>query len=62
MNGGWADRAAPPTNAFALRDAAPDRVEVVMLSGAGHALLPEQPSRILEEVLGFLERHPVEPV
>jgi pimeloyl-ACP methyl ester carboxylesterase len=56
---GEEDRIAPPANAYALRDDAPDRVEVVLLPGAGHALLPEQPARILEEVLRFIRQHPV---
>ncbi len=56
---GEEDRVAPPANAFALRDDAPDRVEVVLLEHAGHALLPEQPERILAEIVSFLGRHPV---
>ena len=34
-----------------------DRVHVVDLSDASHALLPEQPEAITREVLAFLSRH-----
>lgn len=51
---GLEDRTAPPANGRLLRDEAPDRVRLVELEHAGHALLPEQPDRISELVIGFL--------
>jgi pimeloyl-ACP methyl ester carboxylesterase len=51
------DRIAPPSNGHALRDAFPDRVELVEIPDAGHALLPEQPRRVAEAVVAFLRRH-----
>src|SRR5665213_2552262 len=38
------DRVAPPANAEVLKAAHPDRVSVVVLPHAGHAMLPEQPA------------------
>lgn len=48
------DTVAPPANAEALRQAAPDRVKVVVLPDAGHAMLPEQPVAIGRIVLDYL--------
>lgn len=33
-----------------------DRVDVVTIANAGHAMLPEQPDQVAEAVLGFLVR------
>jgi pimeloyl-ACP methyl ester carboxylesterase len=51
---GLQDQAAPPENGRILKAEAPDRVELVELDGAGHALLPEQPMEIARAVTGFL--------
>jgi len=48
------DLVAPPANAEALAKAYPDRVKVVLLPHAGHAMLPEQPKAIADIVIGFL--------
>lgn len=48
------DAIAPPANAAALLAAAPDRIRVVEIDGAGHAMLPERPVEIAEAVLGYL--------
>jgi pimeloyl-ACP methyl ester carboxylesterase len=48
------DVLAAPANAEALRSAYPDRVEVAILQNAGHAMLPEQPERLAELILGRL--------
>lgn len=48
------DAVAPPANAEALRTAHPDRVEIVILPNAGHAILPEQPEKLAQLVLGRL--------
>jgi pimeloyl-ACP methyl ester carboxylesterase len=49
------DAVAPPANAEALRKAAPDRVKVVVLPKAGHAMLPEQPVALGNIVLEYLK-------
>lgn len=50
---GAEDRTAPVANGRMLRDEHPDRVQLVELDRAGHALLPEQPGTIAELVIGF---------
>ena len=40
-----------------LKDAFPDRVEFVLVPGAGHALLPERPALVATEVRRFLSQH-----
>ena len=50
------DRLAVPANADALAEAVGDRVEVVVIPDAGHALLPEQPEALAETVIGWLNR------
>lgn len=53
------DTIAPPEDAgFPLRDQFPDRVTLVRVPNAGHALLPEQPAVIEQSLLAFLRRHP----
>ena len=48
------DRLAPPEDSgVRLRDAFPERVELVMVPKAGHAFLPEQPERILQAMLAY---------
>ncbi|HEX3701370.1 MAG TPA: alpha/beta fold hydrolase [Phenylobacterium sp.] len=49
------DRVAPPANADLLKAAHPERVTVVTIPHAGHAMLPEQPDRIAEAVIGYLK-------
>lgn len=54
------DAIAPPQDAgLPLQFAYPDRVTLVGVADAGHALLPEQPGAIAEAVLAFLAAHPV---
>ena len=48
------DQLAVPANADALVEAVGDRVEVVVIPNAGHALLPEQPNAVAETVIGWL--------
>lgn len=49
------DTIAPPQDAgIPLAQQYPDRVKLVLVPQAGHALLPEQPKVIAEEVIGFL--------
>lgn len=51
---GLQDRIAPPANGHVLKQELGDRVRLVDLDGAGHALLPEQPGAIAEHLLAFL--------
>ena len=55
------DALAVPANAHALDDAFGDRVEVVTVVGAGHALLPEQPEALAHIVVDRLSRRWVSP-
>ncbi len=52
------DTIAPPEIAGKpIKAADPDRVELVIVPNAGHALLPEQPVMIAEQVIGYLKSH-----
>jgi pimeloyl-ACP methyl ester carboxylesterase len=53
---GLDDRIAPPANGRDLAVAHPDRVTLVEVERAGHALLPEQPAAVAAAVVGFLRR------
>jgi pimeloyl-ACP methyl ester carboxylesterase len=53
-----ADRIAPKEDtADILLATYPDRVSVVLIENAGHALLPEQPEAVSTAVLEFLSTH-----
>lgn len=54
---GMHDRIAPPANAYQLRDQAPERVQVIVIESAGHAMLPEQPDAIAAHALEYLTAH-----
>ena len=55
---GLDDPLATPANGYALREQlGVERVEVVDLPNASHAMLPEQPEAIARELLAFLRRH-----
>lgn len=49
------DRLAPPAIARRLLERQPARVTWREIEGAGHAMLPEQPERVANEVLAFLQ-------
>ena len=51
------DAIALPENGRALKREFADRVTLVEINGAGHAMLPEQPEQIAEAVLAFLDHH-----
>ena len=53
---GSEDVIAPPENATRLATEFPDRVTVVEITHAGHAMLPEQPERIAAAILAYLAR------
>jgi pimeloyl-ACP methyl ester carboxylesterase len=48
---------APPANGHALKETLGDRVQLIDLADAGHALLPEQPEAIAEAIIAFLRQH-----
>ncbi|MCQ3811740.1 MAG: alpha/beta hydrolase, partial [Acidimicrobiia bacterium] len=50
------DQLAVPANADALVEAVGDRVEVMVIPNAGHALLPEQPKAVADVVIGWLDK------
>lgn len=52
------DNAVPPENYALLREAVGDRLTVVEIDGAGHALLPEQPEAVAEAIIGYVKRLP----
>ncbi len=52
---GDSDVLAPPANAEKMKEEFGDRVTVVMIPGAGHAMLPEQPDAIGAAVISFLK-------
>ena len=55
---GLDDPLATPANGYVLREQlGAERVEVVDLPNASHAMLPEQPEAIARELLAFLQRH-----
>jgi pimeloyl-ACP methyl ester carboxylesterase len=53
---GAEDAIAPPENARLLAKEYGDRVSVVEIQGAGHAMLAEQPERIASVILAYLRR------
>lgn len=55
---GLDDPMSTPANGYALREQlGAERVEVVDLPYASHAMLPEQPEAIARELIAFLRRH-----
>ena len=54
---GEVDRIAPIANGHLLRDESPDRVSVIDIPGAGHAVLHEKPDEVAEAILHFLEQY-----
>lgn len=54
---GLQDVAAVPTNARIFKADFPDRVRLVEMDRAAHALLPEQPKQVGDAVLTFLHEN-----
>ena len=50
------DRIAPPENGHRLKARWPDRVEVIDVAHAGHAVLIEQPELVAEAICDFVSR------
>lgn len=53
---GTEDTAAPLANSRLLKEKLPERVTLVELEDAGHALLPEKPDEIMHAMLSFLSK------
>jgi pimeloyl-ACP methyl ester carboxylesterase len=53
---GLQDTVAPPENGHMMKEEMGDRVELIDINGAGHAMLPEQPAKIAEAIIGFARR------
>jgi len=51
---GLQDQVATPENGRMLKAEAPERVELIEIDGAAHALLPERPTEIARAVTTFL--------
>jgi pimeloyl-ACP methyl ester carboxylesterase len=54
---GLQDTVAPPDNGRLMKAELGDRVELLDIDGAGHALLPEQPEKIAAAIIAFARRH-----
>lgn len=56
---GQNDVAAPVANAKYMKKTYPDRVTMVVVPNAGHAMLAEQPQFIIDQVIPYLGQHPI---
>jgi len=54
---GLQDTVAPPENGRMMKAELGDRVELLDIDGAGHALLPEQPEKIAAAIIAFAQKH-----
>jgi pimeloyl-ACP methyl ester carboxylesterase len=55
---GLQDVVAPPENGHMMKQEMSDRVELVDIDGAGHAMLPEQPEAIAAAIVSFARKLP----
>ena len=53
---GLEDKIAVPENAYQLKQQVGERMTLVEVPHAGHAMLPEQPDLIYQKILEFLKR------
>jgi len=53
------DVAAPLENATYMKKTYPDRVTLIKVPDAGHAMLAEQPEFIAEHMISYLTQHPI---
>jgi len=53
---GLQDAVAPPENGHMIKAEMGDRVELIDIDGAGHALLPEQPEKIAAAIVAFARK------
>lgn len=56
---GEQDALVPVAQVRALCEKFPDQVELVVIPGAAHALLPEQPELVLKAITTFLQKHAI---
>ena len=54
---GLQDTVAPPENGRMMKAEMGDRVELLEIDGAGHALLPEQPEKIAAAIIAYASGH-----
>jgi pimeloyl-ACP methyl ester carboxylesterase len=54
---GLQDTVAPPENGRMMKAELGDRVELLDIDGAGHAVLPVQPEKIAAAVVAFARKH-----
>jgi pimeloyl-ACP methyl ester carboxylesterase len=54
---GLQDTVAPPENGLMMKAEMGDRVVLIDIDGAGHAMLPEQPEKIAEAIVVFARKH-----
>ena len=54
---GKEDRCALPKNGYLLKEEYGDRITVIDIENAAHALLPEQPEVIAETVIKYLKNY-----
>lgn len=55
---GLQDAVAPPENGHVMKAEMGDRVELIDLDGAGHAMLPERPEAIAKAIVDFARKLP----
>jgi pimeloyl-ACP methyl ester carboxylesterase len=53
------DVAAPKENACYMKKTYQDRVTLIMLENAGHAMLAEQPDVIARHTISYLRQHQI---
>lgn len=56
---GLQDKVAPPGNGRDLKSSYAERVTLVEIDGAGHAVVVEHPERVADETVRFLRKHPL---
>jgi pimeloyl-ACP methyl ester carboxylesterase len=54
---GLQDTVAPPENGHMMKAEMGDRVELIDIEGAGHAMFPEQPEKIADAIVMFARKH-----
>ena len=55
------DKTAPPENGRLMKEEFGDRITLVNLQAAGHAMGLEKPRETAEAILDFLGKHPISP-
>jgi len=55
------DKTAPPANGRRMKEEFGDRITLVNLQAAGHAMGLEKPEETADAILTFLGKHPISP-